>query len=37
MDDETYVLCEFSQLAGQEFYSATSRSGVSYEFQTKKN
>ena len=36
MDDETYVLCEFSQLPGQEFYSATSRSGVSYEFRTKK-
>ena len=25
MDDETYVLCDFSQLPGQEFYTASER------------
>lgn len=35
MDDETYVLCDFSQLPGQEFYSATQRGNVSEEFRTK--
>jgi len=36
MDDETYVLCEFSQLPGQEFYSATKRGGVEEKFRSKK-
>lgn len=36
MDDETYVLCDFSQLPGQEFYSATERGKVAEEFRTKK-
>lgn len=36
MDDETYVLCEFSQLPGQEFYSATKRGGVEEKFRCKK-
>lgn len=36
MDDETYVLCDFSQLPGQDFYSAIGRGNVSKEFRTKK-
>lgn len=35
MDDETYVLCDFSQLPGQEFYTARSRGGVKKKFRTK--
>ena len=29
MDYETYVLCDFSQLPGQEFYTASERLGRS--------
>lgn len=36
MDDETYVLCDFSQLPGQEYYTATSRGDVEEEFRTKR-
>lgn len=36
MDDETYVLCDFAQLPGQEFYSAMERGGVAEQFKTKK-
>lgn len=37
MDDETYVLTKFSQLPGQEFYTATKRGGVEEQFRIKKN
>lgn len=36
MDDETYVLCSFSQLPGQEFYISRGRGNVPKEFRTKK-
>jgi len=36
MDDETYVLADFAQLSGQEFYVAGSRGNVDEEFRTKK-
>lgn len=35
MDDETYVLCDFSQLPGQEFYTACGRGNVEKQFRTK--
>lgn len=35
MDYETYVLCDFSQLPGQEFYTARSRGGVEKKFRTR--
>lgn len=35
MDDETYVLGNFSQLPGQDFYSARERAGVPEQFRTK--
>jgi len=35
MDDETYVLSKFSQLPGQEFYTAKERGGVEEKFRTK--
>jgi len=35
MDDETYVLTDFSQLPGQEFYTATERGGVEKQNQKK--
>lgn len=35
MDDETYVLCDFSQLPGLAFYTARSRGGVKNKFRTK--
>lgn len=36
MDDETYVLADFSQLPGQEFYTADSRGNVEEQFRVKK-
>lgn len=36
MDDETYVLADFSQLPGLEFYTADHRGGVDEEFRVKK-
>lgn len=36
MDDETYVYCNFCQLPGQEFYTATNRGNVEEHFRTKK-
>lgn len=36
MDDETYVLADFSQLPGQEFYTADSRGNVAEKFKAKK-
>jgi len=36
MDDETYVLGDFSQLPGQEFYVANSRGNVEEKFRTRK-
>lgn len=36
MDDETYVLSKFSQLPGQEFYTAKERGGVEETYRTKK-
>ena len=36
IDDETYVLADFSQLPGQDFYVADSRGNFSEEFRTKK-
>lgn len=35
MDDETYVYARFSQLPGQEFYTAKERGGVDEKFRTK--
>jgi transposase len=35
MDDETYVLADFSQLPGQEFYSAVGRGSIDKKFRTK--
>jgi len=35
MDDETYVLSKFSQLPGQEFYTAKERGGVEERYRTK--
>lgn len=35
MDDETYVLCDFSQLPGQEFYTALERGGAPEQYTTK--
>lgn len=36
MDDETYVLADFSQLPGQECYSAVGRGNVEEKFRTQK-
>lgn len=36
MDDETYVLMDFSQLPGQGFYSSVGRGNVNKSFRTKK-
>lgn len=36
MDDETYVLADFSQLPGQEFYVSRGRGNVPEEFRTRK-
>ena len=36
MDDETYVLADFSQLPGQDFYVADERGNVQEEYRTKK-
>lgn len=36
MDDETYVLANFSQLPGQEFYVADSRGNVEEQYRTQK-
>lgn len=36
MDDETYVLADFSQLPGQEFYVAESRGNVEEQYRTQK-
>ena len=37
MDDETYVLCDFSQLPGQEFYTASERGGSKNNLGPKKS
>lgn len=36
MDDETYVLCDFNQMPGQEYYTALGRGQVQERYRTKR-